>query len=236
MNTSTSITHARIEGPSLFSGFSLPTPHLGCENLNFVGLASFMPPGTFFDFAPIPVIPASTPVFGFNLSDRATPPEVDSNSPPQLKKRKIAEDQPSAAGLVIRAAKKVLLPDLPPAVKTVGVVASAAMTGYKLENNIQDALDEGQPTSEAVVCQSAKTFSEELSGNAFKRIVVSGIPAYYAAVMANPILATTLPVVVPYMINAYKGTQIAAQEIGKLAEKGCRHAFEMARQIAQKEE
>jgi hypothetical protein len=123
---------------------------------------------------------------------------------------------------------------IPVALKNLGLVASAAHAGKNLSNNIQVALEQGQPPTEAYACQTAKILAEELTGKALKGLVVGGIPPYLTAAAASPPLALSVPVVLPMIPSAYQGAQTAAIIAGNAAEIACHQGFHAARQLTKK--
>lgn len=186
-------------------------------------------PAAPFYALPPPTFPSVTPFLG---SGPVSAPNFIANLMPDL-----PEQKPPGAGLAIGTVKAFLKAEdiqLPSAVKTVGVAVNAALTGKKLAENIQDALDAGQSAEEAYLCQTAKTITEELSGKIFKGAVVGGIPAYLAAAVASPPLAATVPIVVTLIPPAYQGAQTAAKVVGKTTETICHQGFDLAKQLTQK--
>jgi hypothetical protein len=144
--------------------------------------------------------------------------------------------KPAGLGLLTGTVKVFLKDELPPAAKVAGTVISAAMAGKKLADNIQQALNAGQPANEAYVCQTVRTVTEELAGKTFKGAIISGIPPYLAAAAANPPLAATIPVIVPLIPQAYQGAQAAANVTGRVVEAACHRGFDFARKLMNKEE
>jgi hypothetical protein len=133
-------------------------------------------------------------------------------------------------GLVMRTATALI--DLPKEVKQIGLISSAAIAGKKLSENIDKSLDSGQPVEEAYACQTVRTLSEELSGKSMKGLITGGIVPYLTAATTNPLLAATVPVVLPLIPTAYQGAQVAASVVGNVAEQACHSAFDSARKIA----
>lgn len=222
MSYSLTATPGPSHGPSLGANLTFATPQFNVPQFSAGGIPA-LPPTPSFTMPPPPQF-ASTPVFGFNYS---APPVA---SIPNVL---LPDHQSSGVGVVGATAKVFLKDELPPQMKTVGVVASAAMAGHKLANNIQLAEDAGVPKTQAIVCQTVGTLSEELTGKVLKGAVVGGLPPYFAAAATNPALALTVPVVVPLVPSAYQGAQMVAHAVGNAATSGCNNAFEMARQLSQ---
>lgn len=141
----------------------------------------------------------------------------------------------AGTGLIQGTAKAFLKDAIPPAVGVVGLVASAAIAGHKLAENIDKALDDGQSRGEAYVCQTAKTVTQEVAGKVFKGAVVAGIPTYMAAAVVDPPLAAAAPVVFTLIPTAYQGAQQSAAFLGNVAEMGCHKGFEFARKLSERE-
>lgn len=217
-------------GPSLSSNLVFATPNFNLSGISGSALPPLPPmPNTNFSLTGVAQL-GPTPVFGFNFA----PPQPLASSVSSVA-LPLSDYNPSGFGVVPATATAFLKDQLPPGVKTVAVVAKAAMTGHNLANNIQRAEDAGQSIAEAAVCQTVNTLAEEVSGKVMKGFIVGGIPPYLAAATTNPALAATVPVVLPLIPDAYRGAQVVAHGVGTVAENGCHGAFEMARKLSQKE-
>lgn len=126
--------------------------------------------------------------------------------------------------------------EIPKSVKSAGLAFSAFKTASKLTEGVDKALDRGESTAEAYVCQTAKILTKEFSGKALAGFVIGGIPPYLAAAVASPPLAATVPFVLPQIPAAYQMAQGTAAVLGQGAEALCHSGFEAARKLTRKGE
>jgi hypothetical protein len=133
------------------------------------------------------------------------------------------------------------LDKLPPVAKVAaravvvgGVVLDAAQGAEKLMKRVQQALDEGQPPVEAHVCPAANVVAEKVVGAVAKSAVAGGVVPYLVAATTNPVLAATIPAILPLISPAYQGAQTLAATAGNAAEAACYGGFDLAKQLAGK--
>lgn len=178
--------------------------------------AIVLPPVTGFGYQRVDVNSMTAPVF--------VPPPIPSPNA-----------HGPGTGLLTGTARAFLKDELPPETRLIGTVASAAIAGHKLAENITRAENAGQTPAEAIGCQTARTVTQELTGKLSKGAIVAGIPTYLTAAVASPGLAATLPVVLPLIPIAYQGAEQLAEAVGNLTEEACHNAFERARQLSKGE-
>lgn len=233
-NISTTVHHYAPAAVGPMGGASMGSNFVGpnsCIGVGGGGGGSGPVPDFSANLPTLAVPEYKAPEIPKDLAANAMPVLPDLSKPPGVG---IAKGTAKAAAKTVFKAK---YPNakIPKSAKAAGTAYSAYKTAEKLVDKIDEAMDNGESVAEATACQTAQVIVEEVVGGIFKGAVVGGIPAYMTAAVAEPIIAMTMPFVLPKIPDAYQAAQAGGSLAGNTAEWICHKGFEAAEKISKGE-
>jgi len=187
----------------------------------------------------------ATPTFNFNLSSGLSDPlslsrELYQQPKPLLFSEPARYKRPnpanSATDLTRSTVTSLLKPNIP-VLEPINTVIKAAKDAYDIVNNVDQNINEGSSTAEAVTCQTIHTVTKSTTKTFLTGLIIGETTAYVGfaasnAAVGNPVPAVFLPAVAKLVPPAYAAAGDVSQTIGKGFEGLCHDAFAEARNLS----
>jgi len=188
----------------------------------------------------------ATPTFNFNLSSGLSDPlslsrELYQQPKPLLFSEpttsyKRPNPANSAVDLTRATATSLLKPNIP-VLGPINTVIKAAKDAHEIVNNVEQNINEGSSTAEAVTCQTIHTVTKSTTKTFLTGLIITETTTYVGlaagnAAVGNPVPAVFLPVVAKLVPPAYAAAGDVSQTIGKGFEGLCHDAFAAARHLS----